>query len=67
MSKRKRNRNPLLKKKFDEGYALGKQHGIQQAVDFFKDKFDGLENVEGIGEVTMNKIKLQLGEKYFKG
>lgn len=65
-SKRKRPKNPLLQQKFDEGYALGVQHGIQKAVDFFIMKFEGLENVEGIGPVTMQKIKKQLGEKYFR-
>jgi len=61
--KRRRNRNPLLKKKYDEGY----KDGIAQAVNFFREKFEGLEDVEGIGEKTMYKIKMHLGEKYFKG
>lgn len=65
-SKRKRPKNPLLQQKFDEGYALGVQHGIQKSVDFFIHKFEGLEEVPGIGEKTMEKIKKQLGEKYFK-
>jgi len=64
---RKRNRNPVLQKKFDEGYKLGLEHGVQKATLFFKEKFEGLENVEGIGKKTMNKIKKQLGEKYFEG
>jgi len=40
--------------------------GIAQAVDFFIDRFNGLENVPGIGEKTLEKIKKQLGEQYFK-
>ena len=66
MKKRKRNRNPLLQKKFDEGYALGMEHGIQKSVDFFTEKFKGLHEVEGIGEKTMKKIIDQLGHQYFE-
>jgi len=65
-SKRKRPKNPLLEQKFKEGYELGVQHGIQKAVDFFIMKFEGLPDVPGIGPVTMQKIKKQLGEKYFR-
>lgn len=64
--KRKRNRNPLLEKKFQEGYQLGKSHGVKQALDFFIDKFEGLEDVPGIGDRTMERIKEQLGHEYFK-
>ena len=45
-----RKRNPVLEKKFNEGYAKGLEHGIQKGVLFFKHKFDGLKEVEGIGE-----------------
>lgn len=64
--KKKRNRNPLLEKKWNEGYERGKQDGISQAVNFFTAKFDGLEDVPGIGKKTFEKIKSQLGDKYFE-
>lgn len=60
--KRKRNKNPLLQEKYDEGFKAG----IEHATYFFLKKFEGLQNVEGIGKKTMDKIKKQLGEKYFK-
>lgn len=63
-------KNPVLQKKFEEGYQvgleMGEMKGIQKAVDFFKQKFDGLDQVEGIGEKTMEKIVEQLGHEYFK-
>ncbi|HLR69455.1 MAG TPA: hypothetical protein VK105_20400 [Virgibacillus sp.] len=61
-----RKRNPVLEKKFNEGYAKGLEHGIQKGVLFFKHKFDGLKEVEGIGEKTLEKIKSQLGYEYFE-
>lgn len=67
--KRKKKQNPLLKARYDEGFnkgfEAGKKQGVQQAVSFFRFKFEGLEDVKGIGQVTMNKIKEQLGKKYF--
>ncbi|GGB41522.1 hypothetical protein GCM10011409_18800 [Lentibacillus populi] len=63
------SKNPVLKKKFEEGYRLGfdkgTKHGIEQAVNFFAVKFEGLEKVPGIGKKTMEKIRQQLGEHYF--
>lgn len=59
-------KNPLLQKKYIEGYQQGKKDGIAQAVNFFADKLSGLENVPGIGEKTMLKIVEQLGDKYFE-
>jgi hypothetical protein len=64
--KRKRSKNPLLEKKWLEGYEQGKKDGVGQAVSFFLDRFKGLQDVPGIGEKTMEKIKKQLGEKYFR-
>lgn len=62
MSKRKRTKNPLLLKKYDEGF----KDGIGHATNFFLSKFEGLKNVDGIGEKTMEKIVNQLGNQYFK-
>lgn len=67
MTKRKRNRNPVLQKKYDEGFEAGFKAGIQHGTRFFLHRLDGLKNVKGIGTITINKVKKQLGEKYFKG
>lgn len=64
--RRKRNRNPLLAQKWDEGYQQGKKDGVEQAVQFFRSKFEGLEDVPGIGDKTLEKVKIQLGRKYFE-
>jgi len=64
--KRKRPKNPLLQQKFDEGYALGIQHGIQKSTSFFIEKFEGLENVKGVGPKTLAIIRNQLGNQYFE-
>ncbi len=64
--KRKRNKNPLLLKKWDEGYDAGVREGIARSVSFFAEKFKGLEEVPGIGEKTMKRIKTHLGSKYFE-
>lgn len=62
-------KNPLLQKKFAEGFEQGKEQGVKEgiarSIAFFKQKFEGLENVEGIGPKTFEKIKDQLGEQYF--
>lgn len=63
------NKNPVLQKKFDEGYAKGfakgAEYGRDRAIDFFADKFEGLESVPGIGSKTLEKIRIQLGEQHF--
>ena len=64
--KRKPHKNPLLEQKYQEGYIDGVSAGIAKATAFFAHKFEGLEEVEGIGPKTLDKIKRQLGEEYFK-
>lgn len=63
-------KNPLLQKKYEEGftagYAKGEENGIRKSTAFFAKKFEGLSNVPGIGEKTFQKIKNQLGEQYFE-
>ena len=67
MSKKgRRNRNPLLQQKFDEGYALGIEHGVQKATSFFIKKFEDLPNKKGIGPRTMEILKQELGHQYFE-
>lgn len=68
-----KKKNPVIEKARKEGYEagvkvgfqLGEQNGIQKATDFFIHKFEGLENVEGVGPKTFEKIRKQLGEQYF--
>lgn len=61
----KQHKNPLIQRKYEEGYALGLEHGIQKGVNFFTHKLEGLEQVDGIGEKTMEKVREQLGNQYF--
>lgn len=67
---RKRNKNPVLQKKFKEGYEVGFQKGTEfakeQIVNFFADRFDNLDKVEGIGTKTFEKIKNHFGKEYFE-
>ncbi len=68
-----KKKNPVIEKARKDGYEsgvkvgiqLGERNGIQKAIDFFIEKFHGLENVEGIGPKTLEKIRKQLGEEYF--
>ena len=60
-----RKPNPVLQKKWNEGYMQGKKDGIAQAVNFFAEKLEGLQDVPGIGEKTMRKIVDKLGHQYF--
>lgn len=58
-------KNPLLKKKFMEGYESGLKEGIARSTAFFQEKFKGLDQIDGIGPKTLEKIQKQLGEQYF--
>jgi len=62
----KKSKNPVLQKKYEEGFADGYKKGIAMSVDFFKVRFEDLLNVEGIGEKTYQKIVRHLGTQYFK-
>jgi hypothetical protein len=63
-------KNPLLEKKFQEGYnqgfKLGKDVGIATAVDFIATKLEALHQMPGVGTKTIEKLKKALGEEYFK-
>lgn len=64
-----KKKNPVIEKAKKEGYEagfkVGHEMGIQKAIDFFIDKFEGLEELEGIGPKTLEKIRKQLGDQYF--
>lgn len=63
-------KNPILEKKFNDGFARGVKVGFEQgkysACVYFADKFDGLENIPGIGPKIMEKIVKHFGAEYFK-
>lgn len=61
-----RNRNPLLKKKFAEGYERGVEQGVKESVKFVSDRFSTLHEVEGIGIKTIDRIKEHFGREFFK-
>ena len=60
-----RKPNPVLQKKYLEGYQQGKKDGIAQAVNFFADKLESLRHTPGIGPKTLGKIVDALGHQYF--
>lgn len=50
--KKKKRKNPVLEKKYEEG----KWAGIQQATSYFLERFEELKKVPGIGPKTQEKI-----------
>lgn len=67
-------RNPILKQKYDEGYQkgfergskLGFEQGKYSACMYLADRFDGLNQVPGIGPKIMEKIVNHFGSEYFQ-
>lgn len=57
-------KNPLLQKKWNEGFQAGRKQGIADSVDYFSEKFVMLEDVPGIGKKTMEKIAAHFNEPY---
>jgi len=66
MSKKKRNRNPLLQKKYAEGYKQGVIDGSKNTIDYFSKRLEKLEKQKGVGPKTMQRIIDALGADYFK-
>ena len=70
MAKKFKRSNPVLEKKYKEGYEAGYKKGMAYAklqfAGFLTERFNGLSEVDGIGEKTFNKIKHHFGEKYFQ-
>lgn len=66
--------NPVLKKKYEEGYQkgfergtkLGFEQGKYSACMYFAERFDGLDKVPGIGPKSMKKIVEHFGSEYFQ-
>jgi excinuclease UvrABC nuclease subunit len=66
-------KNPIIQKARKEAYELGYKNGaemghkiaLQQAEEFFKSKFDGLDKVPGIGPKIFEKFMNHFGNEYF--
>ncbi|ENH96707.1 hypothetical protein J416_09424 [Gracilibacillus halophilus YIM-C55.5] len=61
-----KKKNPVLEKKWHEGFEAGRKQGIQDSINYFTKRLMDLEQVPGIGKKTMQKIVDQLGEEYFQ-
>jgi 5'-3' exonuclease len=46
--------------------AKGEEIGINKATNFFKKRFDGIYDVPGIGEKTVEKLVKHFGKEYFE-
>jgi len=59
-NRRRRNRNPVLQKKYDEGYQdgveAGARSGVQRTVKHIRDILIDLQDVPGIGVKTYEKV-----------
>lgn len=54
------------KEGYNEGFKIGLEHGKYAAAVFIAEKFEGLENMKGIGPKTMELIVNHFGREYFK-
>lgn len=63
-------KNPVIEKARKEAYNQGFSKGYEMAQDnaviTFASKFDGLQNVSGIGPKLMEKIVNHFGSEYFE-
>lgn len=57
-----KTKNPVLKKY----YRAGVEEGIDKHTRFFLDKIEKFSEMDGIGEVTLDKLKQAIGSQYFK-
>lgn len=62
--KRNQYKNNFVELK--KAYKKGFNDGIEHAIEFFKRKFDGIYEVPGIGEKTVEKIVKHFGEEFFE-
>ena len=64
------SKNPVIKRAHDEGYNLGFINGTEfakkAACEYFASRFEGLQDVKGIGPKTMDIIVKHFGKEYFK-
>ena len=61
--KKKKRKNPVLEKKYEEG----KWAGIQLATDYYLARFEELKKVPGIGPKTQEKILEVMFKSYEAG
>ena len=63
-------KNPIIQKAREEGYndgfKNGQTFGRSVAIEFFALRFQGLNEVKGIGPKTMELIVNHFGKEYFK-
>lgn len=63
-------KNPLLERKYQEGYMKGfmdgKDAGMNAAVNFVADKFNLLQDMPGVGPKTIEKFRDAFGREYFR-
>lgn len=68
--KDKKNKNPVLQHKFEEGfnegYKIGRKEGINHATTYLAHRFEHLKSIDGIGPKTLEKIIKVLGREYFE-
>lgn len=60
------SKNPVLQKKYQEGYKQGFEHGKYTAVSYFADKIEQLQDAKGIGNKTFDKIMEAIGREFFR-
>lgn len=63
-------KNPIFQKAKQDGYNQGFNNGFEQgkysACVFFAERFEGLQDIKGIGPKTMEIIVNHFGADYFK-
>ena len=57
-------KNPLLQKKFDEGYLKGTKIGNDLEVKYFMDKIKIFESMPGVGAKTAEKLRQAVFGEY---
>jgi len=68
MGKKKKikKKNPKLQEKYNEGFMMGYERARLDTLEFFRMRFDKLQEQKGIGEKTLEKIVNTLGNEYFQ-
>lgn len=66
-----KKKNPVLEKKYHEGYRAGfkagADYGRKTAIQFFAERLSNLQNTKGIGKSTFRKVVNAIGKQYFRG
>lgn len=63
-------KNPVIenarKEGYEKGFIMGQKFGTNAALHLFASRFEGLENVKGIGPKTLKLIMEHFGKEYFQ-